>query len=210
MALKNNGQILKKYPKFGHVCKSKQIIQYGNDSYGALSGRDLAAATISLYESVKEDYLFPRLAQTFYFGKRLADAGVPIFTPFGSHALYLDINKMFPERKWDSFSGVGFTIELLKKYGIRTCELGYMAWELDRYVEKHKKLPENMPPNFIRLAIPANVYHKEHIDYAVDSIVELLQKKETIPGVKIMRGKDDALRHFIVGFELLDPKDCQK
>ena len=38
--------------KIEEILKTKQIIQYSNDSQGGLSGRDLAAATFSLYEAV--------------------------------------------------------------------------------------------------------------------------------------------------------------
>jgi len=37
--------------------KQSQIIQYGNDSYGGMSGRDLAAATVSLYECIDFEFL---------------------------------------------------------------------------------------------------------------------------------------------------------
>lgn len=33
----------------GIVLKEKQILNFGNDSYGALSGRDIMALTIGLY-----------------------------------------------------------------------------------------------------------------------------------------------------------------
>lgn len=62
---------------------------------------------------------------------------------------------MFPDREWNEFVGVGLTIKMIESYGIRGCELGYMAWELDKYVDKYKKFPDNMPPNFVRFAIPA-------------------------------------------------------
>ncbi len=65
---------------------------------------------------------------------------------------------MFPERKWDDFMGCGFVIEMIRRYGIRGCELGYMAWELDVYLEENGKMPEKLPPNLVRFAIPANFY----------------------------------------------------
>mmetsp|Transcript_38912 Transcript_38912/g.34585 ORF Transcript_38912/g.34585 Transcript_38912/m.34585 type:complete len:167 (+) Transcript_38912:1020-1520(+) len=155
MAIRKDGLLCQQYPDLGRIMKEKQIIEYGNDSYGALSGRDLAAATIAAYESVDEEFLKSRIGQTLYVGKMLAKRGVPVITPPGGHALFVDINKMFPEREWDEFAGVGLSLKMIEKYGIRGCELGYMAWELDRYVDKHGKFPEHMPPNFVRFAIPA-------------------------------------------------------
>ena len=199
MCIKHEGRFATRYPKIGHEMKKNQIIEYGNDSYGALSGRDLAAATVALYQVTKEDYIFPRVEQTQYLAVELAKKGVPVVLPPGGHAVYIDINKMFKEYSWSDFMGVGLVTELLKKYGIRACELGYMAWELDVYVEKNGKMPERMPPNLVRMAIPANVYSKEHMDYVAMAVGELNKNKRSIPAVEVSRGKHVELRHFVVG-----------
>ncbi len=126
--------------------------------------------------------------------------------PPGGHAIYLDVNKMFKERKWSEFAGCGLVAYMIKKYAIRGCELGYQAWELDKYVDKHKIMPEKLPPNFVRFAFPANVYHKEHFDYLIKSLDEANRNKHRIPSVEITRGKNAPLRHFVVGFRLIDSK----
>ena len=199
MCFKHGARFDIKYPRIGHMFKKTQIISYGNDSYGALSGRDIAAATIGFYEVVKQDYLDRRIGQIEYFGVSLAKKGIPVILPPGGHAVYLDVNRIFPMADWKLFKGVGFVIELLRKYGIRGCELGYMCWELDRYVDENGKLPERMPPNLIRFAVPANMYHLEHIEYCVESISQLYQDKDSVPGMEITRGKEIDLRHFVVG-----------
>jgi len=201
MCLRHEGPLVTKYPDIGHVMKKNQIIQYGNDSYGALSGRDLAAATVALYEVVKEDYIYARIEQTEYLAVGLASQGLPVILPPGGHAVYIDVNKMFEASPWNDFMGVGLVVELLRLYGIRACELGYMAWELDVYVEKHGKMPERLPPNLVRLAIPSNAYSKEHMDYVVKALSELNRNKGSIPGVIITRGKHIDLRHFVVGLK---------
>ena len=201
MCMKHGAQFVKKYPKIGHEMKKMQIVSYGNDSYGALSGRDIAAGTIALYQVVKETYIYPRIEQIEYLAVELAKEGVPVVLPPGGHAVYVDTNRMFSDCPWDDFMGVGLVAELLRLYGIRACELGYMAWELDIYVEKYGKMPERMPPNLVRLAVPANVYSKEHMDYVVKALSELNKNKKTIPGFMICRGKHLDLRHFVVGLK---------
>jgi tryptophanase len=201
MCFRHGGILDRKYPKIGHEMKELQIITYGNDSYGGCSGRDIAAATIALSEVTKESYLFPRLGQTEYLAAGLAKRNVPVVLPPGGHAVYIDVNAMFPEHRWDDFMGVSLTLELLRRHGVRACELGYMAWELDQYVEKHGKMPDILPPNFVRLAIPANVYHKEHIDYVIDAVSDLNDQKHTLPLYTISRGKQMRLRHFVAGFQ---------
>jgi tryptophanase len=199
MCFKHEGLFDKKYPKIGDAMKKHQIINYGNDSYGGMSGRDIAAVTVGLYQVVKEDYIYSRIDQCEYLAVELAKKGVPVVLPPGSHAIYIDINRMFKDSPWENFMGVGLASELLVNYGIRTCELGYMAWELDVYVEKHGKLPEHMPPNLVRLAIPANVHNREHMDYVVEALDEINKKKDQIPPYEVYRAKNAALRHFIVG-----------
>jgi len=199
MCFKHKGLFDLRYPGIGNEMKKLQVLTYGNDSYGALSGRDIAAATLSLYESISEEYLYPRIELTKYLAIGLANKDIPVILPPGGHAVYIDLNKMFPSRPWNDFIGLGLCTELLKRYGIRSCELGYFAWEIDRYLDKHGKLPERMPPNLLRLAIPANVYHKDHMDYVIESLDELNRDKKSIPAFEITRGKDNELRHFIAG-----------
>jgi tryptophanase len=95
----------------------------------------------------------------------------------------------------DDFGGVGFTIELLRHYGIRACELGPFAFEWD------KKTPEQRKGilNLVRFAVPRNVYDTSHIDYAVAAITELYHNKDKIPKVKVSRGINLRLRHFQSG-----------
>jgi tryptophanase len=118
-----------------------------------------------------------------YAGKKVAERGVPVILPPGGHAIYLDVNKMFKERKWNEFAGCGLVAYMITKYAIRGCELGYQAWELDKYVDKYNKMPERLPPNFVRFAFPANVFHKEHLVYFINSLDEANRNKDKIPSV---------------------------
>jgi len=78
-------------------------------------------------------------------------------------------------------------------------ELSYLGGYLDsQFAKNGNKLPEKMPNNFIRMVVPAYMYHKEHLDYVVNAIVELVKEKEKIPSVKIVGGKDDVMRAFTV------------
>ena len=188
----NNGNI-------GTKLKEKQILSFGNDSYGGLSGRDIMALAVGLYEVVKEPYLAERIRQVREFARKLAQNGVPVVLPAGGHAVYINVAKFFKgiDMEIDDFGGVGFTIELLKHYGIRACELGPFAFEWD------KKTPEQRDNilNLVRFAIPRNVYDSSHIDYAVAAITELYKNRDQIPKVKISRGAKLRLRHFQSGLQ---------
>ena len=125
--------------------------------------------------------------------------GFLLFYLLGGHAIYLNLDKFFKglDMKIDDFGGIGFTIELLKHYGIRACELGPFAFEWD------KKTPEQRKGvlNLVRFAIPWNAYNISHINYAVAAIIELYNNREKIPKVKISRGAELRLRHFQTGLQ---------
>ena len=102
--------------------KIRQVFNYSNDSHGGLTSRDIAAATMALFEANTMDYLESRVGQVQYFGTQLKKAGVPIVWPPGGHAVYIKVNELFPDRKWNDFMGVGFCVELLRRYGVRCLE----------------------------------------------------------------------------------------
>jgi len=181
----------------GCVIKEKQILNYGNDSYGGLSGRDILAAAVGLQEVVKQPYLDHRLQQTNEFAGALVRAGVPVVMPPGAHAVYLDMSRFFADREscFDDFLGVGFTLELLRIYGVRACELGPFAFEWDQKSEEDRKGVLNL----VRFAIPRNAYSSEHLSYAAAAVIELFKHRQCIPSVKIVRGANLHLRHFQSG-----------
>jgi len=199
---RDRGIFYKKFSNNGNIgtkLKEKQILTFGNDSYGGLSGRDIMALAVGLYEVVKEPYLAERIWQVRDFARKLAQNGVPVILPAGGHAVYIDVEEFFKgiNMEIDDFGGVGFTIELLKHYGIRACELGPFAFEWDR------KTPEQRDNilNLVRFAIPRNVYDSSHIDYAVAAITELYKNRDHIPKVRISRGANLRLRHFQSGLQ---------
>ncbi|MFX1573639.1 MAG: tryptophanase [Promethearchaeota archaeon] len=183
----------------GIKLKEKQILTFGNDSYGGMSGRDIMALAAGLYEVIQETYLNERKMQIREFARKLAEKGIPVILPAGGHAIYLDMDKFFEgiDMKKEDFGGVGFTIELLRQYGIRACELGPFAFEWD------KKSPEQQKGilNLVRFAVPRNVYSASHIDYAVAAIIELYKNRDKIPRVEISRGAELRLRHFQTGLQ---------
>ncbi len=197
---RDKGVFYKKFSTNGNIgtkLKERQILTFGNDSYGGLSGRDIMALAVGLYEVVKEPYLAERVRQVREFARKLANNGVPVVLPAGGHAVYINVKEFFKgtNMEIDDFGGVGFTIELLKHYGIRACELGPFAFEWD------KKTPEQRKGilNLVRFAVPRNMYDMSHIDYAVAAITELHRNRDKIPKVKVSRGIDLKLRHFQSG-----------
>ncbi len=199
---RDQGVFHRKFSEDGDIgikLKERQILIFGNDSYGGLSGRDIMALAAGLYEVVKESYLKERITQVRDFATKLSHNGVPVVLPPGGHAIYINVDKFFAgtDMKINDFGGVGFAIELLRYYGIRACELGPFAFEWDNKTPKEREGILNL----IRFAIPRNVYNTDHIDYAVAAVTELYNNKEKIPKVKISRGAKLRLRHFQSGLQ---------
>ncbi|KID63592.1 Tryptophanase [Metarhizium brunneum] len=202
LAIRDNGCLMKKSQDIGVRLKERQILAYGNDSYGGMRGHDLMAAAAGLYETTKESYLRSSIGQVRSFAQKLHSAGVPILWPPGGHAIYLDMNAFFADcpRSPGDFASVGFTIELLRQHGIRAVEAGPFAWEWDK---KQSEEERDAIPDLVRFAVPRNSMNDGHIDYTVAAIHELYQQRHILPNVRIIRGKHLRIRHFQCGFALV-------
>lgn len=157
------------------------------------------AATAGLYQVTSQNYLASRITQVQAFAQSLQAAGVDVLLPPGGHAVYLEMDAFFNgcDRKPDDFASVGFTLELLKDYGIRAAEAGPFGWAWDlKAPEERTKIP-----NLVRFAVPRYVMSDEHIGYTVAAIKELHSRRHTIPNVAITRGKNMRLRHFSSGLK---------
>ncbi|KAF5235644.1 hypothetical protein FANTH_11663 [Fusarium anthophilum] len=200
LCLRDGGKYTTKYQGIGTAIREQQILRYGNDSYGGMSGRDLMAATVGLYEGTKESYLSSRLDQVNRFAEKLAEARLPVLLPPGS-AVFLDMDVFFEDcnREYEDFAALGFTLELLGSYGVRTFELGPFAseWDTLEDIEKAK----TVTPNLVRFSIPRNAMTDQHLDYTVTAVKELMNRRHTIQGVRITHGKNLRLRHFQAALE---------
>ncbi|WYZ43955.1 hypothetical protein EsH8_VII_000391 [Colletotrichum jinshuiense] len=181
--------------------KERQIMCYGNDSYGGMSGRDVMAAAVGLYEVTKETYLADRIGQVKRFAEGLIKEGIPVLLPPGGHAIFLDMDGFFAGcgRSYGEFASVGFTLELLKDYGIRACEAGPFGWEWDK--KGAIAQDRDSIPNLVRFAVPRYVMSDRHIEYTIAAISQLHKRRHTIPGARITRGKELRMRVFQSGLE---------
>ncbi|HRN02951.1 MAG TPA: tryptophanase, partial [Gemmiger formicilis] len=174
--------------------KVKQISCYGNDSYGGMSGRDIMALAVGMYESCDFNYMEERVAQCNYLAEGFYDAGVKgVVLPAGGHAVYINMDEFFDgKRGHDTFAGQGFSVELIRRYGIRTSELGDYSMEYDL------KTPEQQAEvaNVVRFAIDRSRLTKEHLDYVIAAVKALYEDRESIPNMRIVWGTNLPMRHF--------------
>lgn len=204
LAFRDRGLFWKKFSEFnadgsvntdvGVLLKVKQISCYGNDSYGGMSGRDIMALTAGLYESCNVSYLEHRIKQCEYLAEGFFKAGVKgVVLPAGGHGVYINMDEFFDGRRsHESFAGQGFSIELIRRYGIRTAELGDYSMEYDL------KTPEQQAEvcNVVRFAVNRSQLSREHLDYVIAAVKALYEDRESIPNVRIVAGRELPMRHF--------------
>ena len=56
------------------------------------------------------------------------------------------------------------------------------------------------PMELVRLAVPRRVYTQSHIDYVIEGVVEVFQRREQVRGLHIVE-EPLVLRHFTAKFE---------
>ena len=168
------------------------ILTEGFPTYGGLAGRDLDAIAVGLEEVLHPDYLRYRIASTGYLGRHIADRGVPIVEPPGGHAIYIDAARMLPHIPRAQFPAQALAVELYRHAGIRSVEIGSVMFGGEAQHE------------LLRLAIPRRVYTQSHIDYVVEAILEVNERKQEIRGLEIVE-EPPFLRHFSARFRQAVP-----
>ncbi|MDB4612446.1 tryptophanase [Flavobacteriaceae bacterium] len=177
------------------------IINEGFVTYGGMSGRDLEALAIGMYEGIQEDYLEYRIDQVAYLGKQLSKRGVPIILPTGGHGVYVDAQKFYPHIPQSEFPGQAMVIELYKTAGVRGVELGSCAFS-----KKDPKTGKVIFPDLelVRLTVSRRVYTNRHMDVVVNALADVYERRDQMKGLKLTyEGPIISLRHFTAKFEPL-------
>ncbi len=176
--------------------KDLLILTEGFPTYGGLAGRDLEAIAVGLEEVLEESYLAYRIASTQYVARALAEAGVPLMLPAGGHAVYLDARRFLSHLDPLEYPGQALAVELYLHGGIRSCEIGTVMFGYDPHTGQETPADKDL----VRLAIPRRVYTQSHMDYVVEAIIEVWERREEIGGMKIVEAPE-FLRHFSAKFE---------
>ncbi|WP_457651158.1 tryptophanase [Rhodocaloribacter sp.] len=173
------------------------ILTEGFPTYGGLAGRDLEAIAVGLYEALDLHYQRYRASSTGYLGEHIAAAGVPIVQPPGGHAIYIDAAAMLPHLPKERYPGQALVIELYRHGGIRSVEIGSVMFGRPDPETGEETFAEH---ELVRLAIPRRVYTKSQIDYVVDVVGEVYERRSEVRGVRIVE-QPPMLRHFTAVFE---------
>jgi tyrosine phenol-lyase len=170
----------------------------GNITDGGLATADLAAIARGIEEMVDDRYIKSRVQQTQYLGSLLLGAGVPIVTPPGSHAIFLDAKRFLPHIDQDEFPAQRLAAEIYVETGVRAMERGNVSKGRD------PETSENSRPalELVRLTIPRRVYSNDHMQAVAEGIKRVFDRRDDIKGLKFVY-EPAKLRFFQGRFESL-------
>jgi len=172
------------------------VIYEGLHTYGGMAGRDMEALAIGITESACDNHIRARVGQVEYLGKRLQDAGVPIVTPIGGHAVFLNAREMLPHIPQEQFPAQALAAALYVESGIRSMERGIIS------AGRNKDTGENYMPKLelVRLTIPRRVYTQAHMDVVAESVINVMKNADKLKGLKFI-SEPEFLRFFRGRFE---------
>ena len=182
--------------ELAHRERNILILTEGFPTYGGLAGRDLEAIAVGLREVVDEHYLDYRLLSTRYVVEHLRELGIPVVTPAGGHAVYLDARRFLPHIEPLQYPGQSLVVALYIEAGIRSVEIGTVMFGADPHTGKERPARHDL----VRLAIPRRVYTQSHMDYVLEGINLVWQRRQDIRGMRIVRAPQ-FLRHFTAEFD---------
>jgi len=180
--------------------KNLLIIGEGFPTYGGLAGRDLEAIARGLEEVLDESYLAHRVGQVGYLGELLDRGGVPVFKPFGGHAVYVLADQFLPHIPRRQYPGWALTVALYREAGIRAVEIGGVMFGEKAGIGGQEVYPRL---EMVRLCIPRRVYTMSHLQMVANALISLYRKRDTIKGLRIVE-EPLQLRHFTARLEEVD------
>jgi len=167
------------------------VVYEGLHTYGGMAGRDMEALAIGIRESVQDTHMQARIGQIEYLGEQLIAAGVPIVTPIGGHAIFLDARKILPHIEQEQCPAQALAAALYVESGIRSMERGIVS------AGRNKDTGENYKPSLelVRLTIPRRVYTQAHMDVTAESVVSVMKNAHKVKGLEFTY-EPEVLRFF--------------
>jgi tryptophanase len=181
-------------PDLALRCRTRLVLTEGFPTYGGLAGYDLEAIAVGLREALDEDYLRYRIRSIAYLGEKLLAAGVPIVTPTGGHALYLDARRWLSHIPQHEYPAWALSLVLYLEGGIRAAEIGSVMF--GRQPDGTER-PADL--ELVRLAFPRRVYTQSHVDYVAEVVLHVATLAHRIRGVRMV-DSPPVLRHFTAHF----------
>ena len=171
-------------------------IYEGNVTDGGLATADLAAIARGVVEMTDDRHIRSRVQQTQLLGRLLMETGIPIVTPPGTHAVFLDAKRFLPHLDQDEYPAQRLAAEIYIESGVRTMERGNVS------KGRNPETGENYRPalELVRLTIPRRAYTNDHMRAVADAVVRVWERRDSVKGLKFVY-EPEKLRFFQGRFE---------
>ena len=182
--------------------RNELILREGFPTYGGLSGRDINAMAVGLEEGCDEKYLEYRTGQISFIHDKLVEANVPVISPPGGHAIYINAGKILSHIPSKDFPAQAFSLECYIEGGIRSVEIGSVMLS---FISPDTRKVVYPKLELVRFALPRRTYTQSHLLHVIDTIISVCKRSETIKGIKIIESPK-LLRHFTASFDWINYK----
>jgi tyrosine phenol-lyase len=171
------------------------VIYEGLHTYGGMSGRDMEALSLGIYESVQDDHIQARVGQVRYLGHLLQQWDIPLVVPVGGHAIFLDARRFYPHIPQEHFPAQTLAAQLYLEAGVRSMERGIVSAGRDPQTGAHR-----FPAlELTRLTIPRRVYTQAHMDVTAEAVKAVYDRREETRGLEMVY-EPEYLRFFQARF----------
>ena len=178
--------------------KNRLIPAYGFPSYGGMTGREMETVAEGLFEVLDDAYLSYRTASVRRVHDRLKKADVPVVSPAGGHAVFIDAKRGLPHIPPSAYPGQALAAGFYEFSGVRGCEIGSVM--LGGY---RNKKPFYHSQELFRLAFPRRVYTLSQMDFAAERLAAFFKEEaRRLKGVRFVF-EPPVLRHFTARFQQL-------
>jgi len=140
-----------------------------------MTGRDMEIISVGLVEGLEDEYLRYRMETTAYLFDRLREHAIPVLSPAGGHAVYLDASRTLPHLSTQDNPGQALAVELYAQSGIRTTRI---------VLNPLHGPASGQHIELLRLALPSRVYSTKHLDFVAASVANVASRALLIPGLR--------------------------
>ncbi len=183
-------------PEWAREAEEMVRVYEGNVVDGGLATADLAAIARGVREMSDDRHIRARVQQTQFLGQLLLDEGIPIVTPPGTHAIFLDARAFLPHLDQDEYPAQRLAAEIYIESGVRTMERGNVS------KGRNPETGENYRPalELVRLTIPRRAYTNDHMRAVAEAVQRVWERRDSIPGLEFVY-EPTKLRFFQGRFE---------
>jgi len=160
-------------------------------TYGGMSTKEIEAMAVGIREMIDDDVAGSSVEFIRHFVGRLVEKGVPVVTPAGGLACHIDAMRFAPHIPQLQYPAGALAAAMFLCSGVRGMERGTVS--MDRN-EAGNEVPSDV--ELLRLAVPRRVFTLSQIEYAIDRLAWLYERRDMVGGLEFT-DEPPVLRFFL-------------